>query len=169
MTWQPMSLAIETERLSLRLRDERDAAWYRDLVAERGDDRPTLEEATMRLARFRDLTIEIGIGALAICRRAEGDTIGYCALVVGRCNLDEPEIAYELLRRFHGHGYATEAARALVAAAAATGRHRLWSTVRPWNTASLRVLEKIGFRTDHTTTDDHGEVVWLVRDLPPAT
>ena len=91
--------------------------------------------------------------------------IGYCALVVGRCSLDEPEIAYELLRRFHRRGYATEAAAALVDAAAATGRHRLWSTVRSWNTASLRVLEKIGFRRDHITTDDLGEVVWLVRDL----
>ena len=165
VTWQPMSLAIETERLTLRLRDERDAAWYRELIAERGEDMPTLEEATTRLARFRDLTIEIGIGSLAICRRAEGDVIGYCALIVGRCSLDEPEIAYELLRRFHGRGYATEAAQALVAAAAATGRHRLWSTVRPWNAASLRVLEKIGFRWDHTTTDDLGDVVYLVRDL----
>ncbi len=160
-----MSHAIETERLTLRLRDERDAAWYRELVGERGEDMPTLEEATTRLARFRDLTIELGIGALAICRRAEGDVIGYCALVVGRCSVDEPEIAYELLRRFHGHGYATEAARALVDAAAATGRHRLWSTVRPSNAASLRVLEKIGFRRDHTTTDELGDVVWLVRDL----
>ncbi len=53
-----MSLAIETERLTLRLRDERDAAWYRELVAERGEDMPTLEEATTRLASFRDLTIE---------------------------------------------------------------------------------------------------------------
>ena len=102
-----MSLAIETERLTLRLRDERDAGWYRELIAERGEDLPTLEEATTRLARFRDLTIEIGIGALALCRRAEGDVIGYCALVVGRCSLDEPEIAFELLRRFHGRGYAT--------------------------------------------------------------
>lgn len=165
VTWQPMSLAIETERLTLRLRDERDAAWYRELIVERGEDTPTLEEATTRLARFRDLTIETGIGALAICRRAEGDVIGYCALIVGRCSLDEPEIACELLRRFHGRGYATEAAQALVAIAAATGRHRLWSTVRPWNAASLRVLEKIGFRWDHTTTDDLGEVVYLVRDL----
>ena len=165
VTWKPMALAIETERLTLRLRDERDAAWYRELVEERGEDTPTLEEATTRLARFRDLTTEIGIGALAICRRAEGDAIGYCALIVGRGSLDEPEIAYELLRRFHGHGYATEAAQALVAAAAATGRRRLWSTVRPWNTASLRVLEKIGFRWDHTTTDDLGDVVYLVRDL----
>jgi RimJ/RimL family protein N-acetyltransferase len=160
-----MSLAIETERLTLRLRDERDAPWYRELLVERGEDTPTLEEATTRLARFRDLTLELGIGALAIGRREEGDVIGYCALVVGRCSLDEPEIAYELLRRFHGHGYATEAARALVDAAAETGRHRLWSTVDPANAASLRVLEKIGFRRDHTTTDEHGEVVYLVRDL----
>ena len=79
--------------------------------------------------------------------------------------MDEPELAYELLRRFHGRGYATEAARALVDAAAATGRHRLWSTVRPWNVASLRVLEKLGFRIDHTMTNDHGEVIYLVRDL----
>ena len=160
-----MSLAIETERLTLRLRDERDAEWYRELVGERGDDLPTLEESRARLARFRDLTLETGIGALAICRRAEGDVIGYCALIVGRCSLDEPEIAYELLRRFHGRGYATEAAQALVAAAAATGRRRLWSTVGAWNAPSLRVLEKIGFRRDHTITDDRGEIVYLVRDL----
>jgi RimJ/RimL family protein N-acetyltransferase len=160
-----MSLDIETERLTLRLRDERDAEWYRELVGERGEDLPTLEESRARLAQFRDLMMETGIGALAICRREEGDVIGYCALIVGRCSLDEPEIAYELLRRFHGRGYATEAAQALVAAAAATGRRRLWSTVRPANAASLRVLEKIGFRRDHTTTDDRGEIVYLVRDL----
>ena len=118
----------------------------------------------MRLARFRDLTIETGIGALAICRRAEGDVIGYGALVVGRCSLDEPEIAYELLRRFHGRGYATEAAQALVDAAAATGRHRLWSTVRPWN-AVTPVLGRSGRSTDHTTTDDLGDSVYAGRDL----
>lgn len=160
-----MSLAIETERLTLRLRDERDAEWYRELVGERGEVLPTLDESKARLARFRDQTVETGIGALAIRRRAEGDAIGYCALVIGRCTLDEPELAYELLRRYHGHGYATEAAQALVAAAAATGRHRLWSTVRPANTASLRVLEKLGFRRDHIGADDLGAIVYLVRDL----
>ena len=160
-----MALAIETERLTLRLRDERDAEWYRELLGERGEDTPTLKESTVRLARFRDSTTEIGIGALAICRRAEGDAIGYCALIVGRGSLDEPEIAFELLKRFHGHGYATEAARALVDAAAATGRRRLWSTVGAWNTPSLRVLEKVGFRRDHQVTDDRGVLVYLVRDL----
>ena len=165
VTWRPMALAIETERLTLRLRDERDAEWYRELVGERGEDTPTLEESAARLARFRDLTTEIGIGALAICRRTEGDAIGYCALIVGRGSLDEPEIAFELLKRFHGHGYATEVARALVDAAAATGRRRLWSTVGAWNTPSLRVLEKVGFRRDHHVTDGRGVLVYLVRDL----
>lgn len=160
-----MAHAIETERLTLRLRDERDAEWYRELIGERGEDVPTLEEATARLARSRDQALETGIGCLTISRRAEGDPIGYCALIVGRRSLDEPEIAYELLQRFHGHGYATEAARALVAAAADTGRRRLWSTVGAWNTPSFRVLEKVGFRRHHTVTDERGEVVYLIRDL----
>ena len=160
-----MALAMETDRLTLSLRDENDAEWYRVLVAERGEETPTLAESTARLARFRDLTMEIGIGALTIRRRAEGDAIGYCALVVGRASLDEPEIAYELLRQFHGRGYATEAAQALVVAAAATGRRRLWSTVRPWNVASLRVLEKLAFHRDHVAADDRGEIVYLTREL----
>ena len=164
--WGPLPDLIETERLTLRTRDERDAAWYRELVGERGEDLPTLGEARARLAQVRDRLQAVGLGALAILRRAEGDAIGYCALIVGRASADEPEIAYELLRRYHGHGYATEAARALVDAAAATGRRRLWSTVGAWNTPSLRVLEKVGFRRDHTVTiEDRGEVVWLVRDL----
>ncbi len=166
MTWRPLADRIETERLTLRTRDARDAEWYRTLIGERGEEVPTIEESRERLARFRDLTVDTGLGALAICRRAEGDTIGYCALVVGRASLDEPEVAYELLQRFHGQGYATEAVRALVVAAAATGRRRLWSTVGAWNAPSLRVLEKAGFRRDHSVViDDRGEVVWLVRDL----
>ncbi|MBA2756376.1 MAG: GNAT family N-acetyltransferase, partial [Chloroflexi bacterium] len=64
MTWKPMARAIETERLTLRTRDERDAVWYRELVGERGEDIPTIEESRARLARFRDSTEDTGIGAL---------------------------------------------------------------------------------------------------------
>ena len=97
--------------------------------------------------------------------RGDDEFLGYCGLVIGRATIDEPEIAYELLRSAHGRGYATEAAAAIVDAARATGRQRLWSTVRTWNTPSFRVLEKIGFRRDHTTTDEHGDIVWNVLDL----
>jgi RimJ/RimL family protein N-acetyltransferase len=51
-------------------------------------------------------------------------------------------------------------------AAVATGRKRLWSTVRTWNTPSFRVLEKLGFERDHASADDGGELVWLTRSLP---
>ena len=104
---------------------------------------------------------------LPICRRLEGDFIGYCGLIVGRSSIDEPEIAYELFQRAHGRGYATEAARAVLDAAIATGRTRLWATVGSWNTPSFRVLEKLAFIRDHVTTKDDGsEVVWLTRVLP---
>lgn len=76
------------------------------------------------------------------------------------------EIAYELFQRAHGRGYATEAAGAVLDAAVATGRKRLWATVGAWNAPSFRVLEELGFERDHVSTDDSGEVVWLSRSLP---
>jgi len=60
----------------------------------------------------------------------------------------------------------TEAARAVLDAAIATGRKRLWATVGAWNTPSFRVLEKLGFERDHVSVEDVGEVVWLTRSLP---
>jgi RimJ/RimL family protein N-acetyltransferase len=33
------------------------------------------------------------------------------------------------------------------------------------NAPSLRVLEKLGFLRDHSIFDEHGEVVYLVRDV----
>jgi RimJ/RimL family protein N-acetyltransferase len=69
-------------------------------------------------------TAETGIALLAVCRRVEGDFIGCCGLIVGCATADEPEIAYELYKRLHDYGYATEAAGAVVRAAAATGRRR---------------------------------------------
>ncbi len=71
-----MARVVETERLSLRMRDERDAEWYRELVGERGEAPPTLKESRALLERFKQSTEETGIGALAIDRHAEGDTIG---------------------------------------------------------------------------------------------
>jgi RimJ/RimL family protein N-acetyltransferase len=103
---------------------------------------------------------------LPVRRRDEGDFIGYCGLIVGRSTLEQPEIAYELLQRAHGRGYATEAAGAVLGAAIATGRKQLWATAGTWNTPSFRVLEKLGFERDHVSADDGGEFVWLTRSLP---
>ena len=163
--YRPMSFHIETERLCLRLRGPEDAAWNLELLGEHeGGTALAIGDVRRRLAEQKAQAHESGFGFLAIGRRAEGDLIGYCGLLVGRGSVGEPEIAYELLRRAHGHGYATEAARAVMDAAFATGRRRLWATVRPWNAPSFRVLDKIGFRRDHSVTDERGELVYLVRD-----
>ena len=163
--YEPMATPLQTERLTLRPWADTDAEELRALFAERGNGTPTAEEARRDVEVLREREAAAGVSLLAMVRREEGDFIGYCGLVVGRSTVEEPEIAYELLRRAHGHGYATEAARAVVGAAAATGRTRLWSTTRPDNKASLRVLEKIGFAHDRTTRDDRGDVVWLTRSL----
>ncbi|WP_328761126.1 GNAT family N-acetyltransferase [Streptomyces sp. NBC_00272] len=164
-TYETMPYHLETERLILRPWAESDAADFCALLAERGKGTPTVERIRAAIAELLTATASTRIALLPIQRRNEGDFIGYCGLIIGRSTLEEPEIAYELFQRVHGRGYATEAASAVLDAAAATGRKRLWSTVGTWNTASLRVLEKLGFEPDHLSTEDNGEVVWLTRSL----
>ncbi|MFB7586066.1 GNAT family N-acetyltransferase [Streptomyces sp. NPDC056169] len=165
-TYETMSFHLETERLILRPWAESDAAEFCALLGERGKGTPPVERIRTAIAGFLTATEETGIALLPIQRRDEGDFIGYCGLIIGRTTLEEPEIAYELFQRAHGRGYATEAAGAVLEAAVATGRKRLWSTVGSWNTPSLRVLEKLGFERDRVTMEDNGEVVWLNRPLP---
>jgi RimJ/RimL family protein N-acetyltransferase len=164
-SYKPMSLHLETKRLRLQPWAESDADDLRALHSERGNGTPTVDHVRALIAKQVAATATTGIALLPIRRRAEGDFIGYCGLIVGRSTLEEPEIAYELFQRVHGRGYATEAASAVLEAAIATGRKRLWSTVGTWNAPSLRVLEKLGFGRDHISTDDAGEVVWLTRTL----
>jgi RimJ/RimL family protein N-acetyltransferase len=163
--FQPFPFSLETQRLTMQLWVEADAPGYRTLVGERGEPTPSMEEALSDIRGARESAPARGIHLLTLRLRGTDEFLGYCGLIVGRASLEEPEIAYELLRSAHGHGYATEAALAVVDAARATGRKRLWSTVRSWNDASFRVLEKAGFARDHSTTDDDGEIVWLARGL----
>jgi len=163
--FEPMAFQLKTERLELGMWEESDSVWMRKLIGERGVDMPTLDAARSQIIEMRKRAVENGISLLTIRRRDRGDFIGYCGLIIGRSTLEEPEIAYELFRRVHRKGYATEAASVVLDAAIATERHRLWSTVRAWNIASLRVLEKIGFERHHSTWDERGEIVWNVRDF----
>jgi RimJ/RimL family protein N-acetyltransferase len=166
--YKPMLLHLETARLQLQPWDESDAEDLCALYSERVNltRTPTVERTREFIAEGLVRMAATGLAVLPVRRRLEGDFIGYCGLIIGRATADEPEIAYELLKRVHGHGYATEAARAVLDAAIATGRKRLWSTVRTWNTPSFRVLEKLGFERDHVSADDDGELVWLTRSLP---
>ncbi|MGC4941751.1 GNAT family N-acetyltransferase [Kribbella sp. DT2] len=166
---------LGTERLRLRRWVPSDAEEYRGLWLERdpralrrvdAEGRPTVEEIRGWLVE-NPLSAAPGLGLLPIEVRDTGEFVGYCGLTVGQASFDEPEIAYELARRAHGHGYATEAARVVVEAAARTGRRRLWATVREWNAESFRVLEKLGFeRSGRVTADaERGDSIWMTRGL----
>lgn len=174
-TYGDLPEELGTERLRLRRWVEADAEEYRGLWVERdpralrridAEGRPTVEQVRGWLVE-NPLAAEPGLGLLVIERRDSGEFVGYCGLTVGRGSFEEPEIAYELARRAHGHGYATEAARAVVEAAARTGRRRLWATVREWNSASFRVLEKVGFERSGRVTEDaeRGDTIWMTRAL----
>jgi RimJ/RimL family protein N-acetyltransferase len=176
MPARPVLDDLETDRLILRRRRVAEAALYRGLWLERdprvpahrridAEGRPTVQDIAADLRRARE---EPGPGLLAVERRSAGDVIGYCGLVFhGNGAPDEPALAYELLRRAHGFGYATEAGGAVVAWATEAGYERLWATVRAWNVASRRVLEKLGFHeTGQVDADDlHGDSLLTVRPL----
>ena len=159
-----MRLHIETERLVLTPEEAGDAEWFTELLNARGAGTFTVADALKRIAAMTSTIGTTGIGVLVLRKRTDRVALGYTGLVVGRGSLEEPELAYELLPRAHGHGYATEAARALLDAAFDTGRRRIWATIDFENGPSLRVAEKLGFHRDHCTTDDGREVVWMVCD-----
>lgn len=170
---------LMSDRLLLRPSHESDASVYRRLWTERdprvpphrridGAGRPTVADIV------EDICVEDPAASnrlLAVELRATGNVIGYCGLVAGGVTLPdgssprEPEIAFELLESVHGHGYATEAARAVITWAADGGHQCLWATVRDWNVASLRVLDKLGFQDtgDREPDDGYGQSLITVR------
>jgi ribosomal-protein-alanine N-acetyltransferase len=167
---------LETERLILRQPGVAEAAVYRQLWTERdhrvpphrridAEGRPTAEDIAAQIqAEVEGPAAEL----LALERKREGDVIGYCGLTAhGNGSLEEPELAYELLRAAQGSGYATEAGRTVVAWAGEAGYRRLWAGVWDWNVASRRVLDKLGFREVSIVEPSsiYGHTVLTVRDL----
>lgn len=85
----------------------------------------------------------------ALVRRGDSRLIGNCGIRVHDPNKREANIGYELDATFWGRGYATEAARAIVNFGfESLGLHRIVAECITGNTASARVLEKVGFRRE---------------------
>lgn len=80
--------------------------------------------------------------------------------------VEETEIGYGLVREAWGWGFATEAVKAMVAAAEAEGV-RIRASVEPTNAASLKVLAKAGFTQLREATPD-GLLVMVRPFTPPA-
>lgn len=159
-----------TDRLRLRRFRDEDADFAFDL--HRNPD----------LARFvpsAALADRAGAGAwIARIREIEGSTRGWwlvglhdgtpvAAVVLkairpsaGRAT-DEVEIGWRQHADRTGHGYVTEAARAVLAAGLAGGLPRVIAVVDPENVASQRVCERLGMRHQGRTDAYYDQTVEL--------
>ena len=104
-----------------------------------------------------------GTGArVAIDRASDGAFVGWCGLIDWDPDFRSASLGYCLDEAMWGHGYATEAAHAVLEWAFDTlDLNRVQAETDTRNVASARVLEKIGFVREGTLREDcivNGEV-----------
>jgi RimJ/RimL family protein N-acetyltransferase len=104
--------------------------------------------------------------------RSSGVVIGDVALGADAHGPETAELGFSLDRGHHGHGYATEAVRAVVAYAEGTlDATRIVAIADARNGTSIAVLERAGFaRTRVEETTFKGELireVWFERSAGP--
>ena len=150
-------LTLETERLTLRNWLETDVASYMLLATDVGYNCfsppgrflvSSAEEAREKIRERINLFERHKLGKFPVFLKATGEFIGTCGMepfeLDGR---GEVELGYRLCLKHWGFGYAEEAAAAIL-------RHgfgalhcaRIMAFVLPQNRASVKILEKLGFR-----------------------
>ncbi len=86
---------------------------------------------------------------LALELKAGGEMIGDVAFCILKEDNLQAEIGFTLSRRYQGQGYATEALRRLLAYLFDELQlHRVRANCDPENTASTRLLERVGMRQE---------------------
>ena len=145
----PTAPALETARLRLRALQRTDAR----AVARLANDRRIAENMAVMPYPYTRAdadgfirSVEESKTETAFAITLEGDTlIGICGLRMEPRKA--PELGYWLGVAYWGHGYATEAARAVIDHAFDDlGLEQLEAGARVSNPASRRVLEKCGFQ-----------------------
>ena len=148
---------LETERLILREFEESDLQAIHEYASDPEVVRymewgPNTEKDTREFLqrafdqRRKQPRTDYG---LAVILKAETGLIGSGGIYIASQAHNEAELGYCFNRRFWGHGYATEAARAFVAFGfRELGLHRIYATCAPANAASARVMEKTGMQRE---------------------
>ena len=145
---------LETERLILRKITVDDAAFMLDLlnqpsfiqfIGDRGVR--TLDDACqIILVRYIDAYERLGFGVYLTLLRETQIPIGICGLIK-RDGLDDVDVGYAFLPQYWSQGYASEAVSAVLAHARnALEIGRILGITTLDNAASIRVLEKAGFK-----------------------
>jgi ribosomal-protein-alanine N-acetyltransferase len=146
---------LVSDRLILRELAETDATRFLKI-----ETAPGVGRYLTRLYHHPDEALEyirgIMVEAQEVPRLAFDFAVTLNGEMIGRCGMkrdaSQPADAmfwYVFDPAHHGQGYATEAARALLAYAFEELRlHRMWADVDPRNPASLRVCERLGLRKE---------------------
>jgi RimJ/RimL family protein N-acetyltransferase len=153
----PPFKALTTKRLVLRRFDAGDAeeffAFRSDPAVSRYQSWKPKSVDEMR--RFIAAQAEVAADTpdswfqLAVCLKAGGALIGDCGLHFPRDESRQAEIGYTIAPPYQRRGYALEAAEALLIYLFANlGKHRVFASVDPRNTASIAVLDKLGMRRE---------------------
>jgi RimJ/RimL family protein N-acetyltransferase len=149
-----LPLPIETERLRLRPFIRGDVAGYHAVRAHASVHRwlyskpPTEAEAREAIGRRIARAPETGV-ALVAELAGTGVFAGDVTLTLGPPEHRQAEIGFVFDPAHQGHGYATEAAEAVLALAFGPyDLHRVYGRLEARNVASARVLEKIGMRRE---------------------
>lgn len=157
-------MLLETERLRMRQLTEDDAGFVHELVNEPeflqhiGDKRVRSLDDAREFIRCGPWTNQPkrGHGQFVVEDKATGSPVGICGLLY-RDRLDVTDVGFAILSAHRGRGYATEAAAAVLEYGRENlGLQGIVALTSERNTASIRVLEKLGmsFVTIVTMSDD---------------
>jgi RimJ/RimL family protein N-acetyltransferase len=149
-----MPLPLETERLLIRPYRDDDATALHEVFGSPEVMRWTpsapskdVAETAQRLARTMAFTARQppGLGLWALELKTTSEFLGQVGLFPVEGKGPEVEVAYELAPRVWGHGYATEAARGLIAYGfGELGLKRIVALILPDNARSRNVASKCG-------------------------
>ena len=117
----------------------------------------SVEDMAARLARWiaQETPGRPHVGRRAVVVRESGLLAG-TAVVAPLAEDGQLEIGWHFNPAFHGRGYATEAARALLEAAFAAGEPALLALVKPGNEPSAAVARRLGMTPIGRTTKYYG-------------
>lgn len=149
-----MYMVLETERLYLREMNPEDAEFFYllnldpEVVRYTGDEPVASVADAIRFLEKYDQYTRYGFGRWAVIRKEDDEFLGWCGLKYSP-ELDEVDVGFRFFKKYWNRGYATESARACVE----WGMDQLEvdeivGRAMKENTASIRVLEKIGLTYD---------------------
>lgn len=148
-------MKLETQRLILRDWQESDVDSYMILATDVGYNCfsipgrflvNTPDEAKERIQKSIDLFAERKLGKFPIFLKDTGEFIGTCGMEPYELDGPQVELSYRLCLKYWGHGFATEAAAAVLKYGFDDlDMKRIIAMVIPQNRSSVRILEQLGF------------------------